>query len=70
MVILEGKVTQALPDGKYKVTVEYKGKKKEFTCYVSGKMRVNHIMITEGDKVKIEISPYDPALGKIIYRLR
>lgn len=70
MVILEGKVVQALPDGKYKVKVEYKGKSKEFICYVSGRMRVNHIIITEGDKVKIEVSPYDPTKGKIIYRLR
>ncbi len=63
-------MVEALPDGKYVVRVEYKGKTKDFICYVSGKIRVNHIIITEGDRVKIEVSPYDPEKGKIIYRYR
>ncbi len=70
MVTLEGKVIQALPDGKYIVEVEYNGKKKQFLCYVSGRMRVNHIIIAEGDRVKIQVSPYDPEKGKIVYRNR
>ncbi|WKZ30264.1 MAG: translation initiation factor IF-1 [Candidatus Dojkabacteria bacterium] len=70
MVSLEGKVISSLPDGKYKVEIEYKGKSKVFTCYVSGKIRLNHIMITEGDRVKIELSSYDPTQGKIVYRYR
>lgn len=70
MITLTGKVVEALPDGKYVVRVEYKGKTKDFICYVSGKIRVNHIIITEGDRVKIEVSPYDPEKGKIIYRYR
>jgi len=70
MVTVEGLVTKALPDGKYLVEVEYKGKKREFICYVGGRVRLNHIIISEGDKVKIEISTYDPAQGKIIYRNR
>jgi translation initiation factor IF-1 len=70
MVSLEGKVISSLPDGKYKVEVEYKGKTKVFICYVSGKIRLNHIMIIEGDRVKIELSSYDPTQGKIVYRYR
>lgn len=70
MVSLEGKVISSLPDGKYKVEVEYKGKIKVFICYVSGKIRLNHIMIIEGDRVKIELSSYDPTQGKIVYRYR
>jgi translation initiation factor IF-1 len=70
MVSLDGKVIASLPDGKYKVEVEYNGKTKSFVCYVSGKIRLNHIMIVEGDKVKIELSSYDPSQGKIVYRYR
>lgn len=70
MVSLEGKVIATLPDGKYKVEVEYKGKTKTFLCYVSGKIRLNHIMIVEGDRVKIELSTYDTTQGKIVYRYR
>lgn len=70
MVSLDGKVIASLPDGKYKVEVEYKEKKKIFLCYVSGRIRLNHIMVIEGDKVKIELSEYDPSQGKIVYRYR
>jgi len=70
MVSLDGKVITSLPDGKYKVEVEYKGKIKYFVCHVSGRIRLNHIMIADGDKVKIEVSPYDLTQGKIVYRYR
>ena len=70
MITLNGRVVRALPDGKYEVEVEYNGKKRSFICYVSGKIRLNHILIVEGDSVKIEISKYDPSQGKIVYRNR
>ncbi len=70
MVSLDGKVLSSLPDGKYKIEVEYKGVTRQFICYVSGKIRMNHIVITENDKVKIEVSEYDPGQGKIVYRYR
>ena len=70
MVELEGKVVEALPDGKYVVRVEYKGKTRDFVCYVSGKIRLHHIIIVEGDRVKIQVSKYDPTKGKIVYRYR
>lgn len=70
MIALDGKVLSSLPDGKYKVEVEYNGVKRQFVCYVSGRIRLNHIVITDGDKVKIEVSEYDPDQGKIVYRYR
>jgi len=70
MISLDGKVLSSLPDGKYKIEVEYNGKTRQFICYVSGKIRMNHIVITENDKVKIEVSEYDPDQGKIVYRYR
>ena len=70
MITLDGKITKALPNGKYVVEVQHKDKTKEFLCHVSGKIRLHHIIIIEGDKVKIEVSPYDTKQGKIIYRYR
>lgn len=40
------------------------------TCTLSGKIRQNVVRIINGDKVKIEVSEYDPTMGRIIYRLR
>jgi len=70
MVTLEGKVITSLPDGKYKVEVEYNNIKRIFICYVSGKIRQNHIMVVDGDKVRIEVNEYDTSQGKIVYRIR
>lgn len=38
------------------------------TCYLSGKLRINYIKILEGDKVKVEMSPYDLSKGRITWR--
>jgi translation initiation factor IF-1 len=46
------------------------GKKHEVTGYLSGKMRMNYIRILEGDKVKIEMTPYDKSQGRITYRYK
>ena len=60
----EGKVLDILPGGKFKVEIEGNH---IVEAHVSGKMRVNNIRILPGDKVVIELSPYDLTHGRIIY---
>ena len=62
---MEGKVLEIIPGGKFKVELEH-GHMIE--AYVSGKIRMNYIRILPGDKVTMEISPYDLTRGRIIYR--
>ena len=61
----EGKVLDILPGGKFKVEIEGNH---IVEAHVSGKMRVNNIRILPGDKVVIELSPYDLTHGRITYR--
>ena len=60
----EGKVIDIIPGGKFKVELPH-GHIVE--AHVSGKMRVNNIRILPGDKVVIELSPYDLTHGRIVY---
>ena len=60
----EGKVMEVIPGGKFKVLLDG-GHIVE--AHVSGKMRVNNIRILPGDKVVIEMSPYDLTHGRIVY---
>ena len=62
---LEGKVLEIIPGGKFKVQLE-NGHIVE--AHVSGKIRMNYIRILPGDKVTIELSPYDLSKGRIIWR--
>ncbi len=66
MVVI-GEVTENLPNTMFRVRVE--GIDKEVMCYLSGKMRKHFIKIIPGDKVKVEITPYDKYRGRIIYRI-
>lgn len=68
VIELNGVVKECLPDTKFVVEVDVNGQKHEIVGYLSGKMRMHYIRILEGDKVKIEITPYDPKQGRIIYR--
>ncbi|MBI2357155.1 translation initiation factor IF-1 [Candidatus Dojkabacteria bacterium] len=68
VIELNGVVKECLPDTKFIVEVEVNGQKHEIVGYLSGKMRMHYIRILEGDKVKIEITPYDPKQGRITYR--
>jgi translation initiation factor IF-1 len=67
-----GRVTENLPNTMFRVEIgegslpELKGK--ELLCHLSGKMRMHFIKILPGDKVKIQITPYDLTKGRIIYR--
>ncbi len=63
----EGTVLEALPNAMFKVQVEGSH---EVLAYVSGKMRTRFIRILPGDKVKLELSPYDLSKGRITYRLK
>lgn len=65
-VEMVGTILEALPNAMFKVELE-NGMK--ILAHVSGKIRMNFIRILPGDKVKVEISPYDPTRGRIIYRL-
>ena len=64
---LEGEVVEALPDARFKVQLE---SGQEILAYVSGKMRKFFIRILPGDKVTVEMSPYDLSKGRIVYRYR
>ena len=67
LIIQEGVVIQALPNAMFKVELDESGI--ELLCVISGKIRQNYIRILEGDRVKVEISPYDLTRGRIVTRL-
>ena len=63
----DGTITEALSNAMFRVELE---NGHEIIAHISGKMRMNYIKILPGDKVKIELSPYDLARGRIIFRER
>jgi translation initiation factor IF-1 len=63
---LEAVVTQALPNAMFKLKVD--GMDTEILGFVSGKMRKHFIRILPGDKVKVEITPYDLTKARIVFR--
>ena len=66
-ITLEAIVKEALPNATFRVELE---NGHEVLARVSGKMRKYFIRILPGDKVLVELSPYDPTRGRIVYRLR
>ncbi|MEA1899802.1 MAG: translation initiation factor IF-1 [Thermodesulfobacteriota bacterium] len=62
---VDGKVLEALPNAMFKVELE---NKHEVLAHISGKMRMHFIKILPGDKVTVELSPYDLSRGRITYR--
>jgi len=64
-VEVEGVVEELLPSTTFKVKLS---EERTILAYLSGKMRMHHIKILPGDKVKLEMSPYDLTKGRIIYR--
>ncbi len=64
---VEGRVIEALPNAFFKVVL---GDGREIMGFLSGKMRLNRIKILIGDKVTLEMSPYDDKKGRIVYRLK
>jgi len=64
---VEGTVTEALPNAMFRVELNTGHK---VLAHVSGKIRLNFIRILPGDRVKVELSPYDLTRGRITYRVR
>lgn len=75
VIEIEGEVTEALPNTMFRVKVS-EGQLPNVEgdtivlCHLSGKMRIHYVRILPGDKVKIEVTPYDLTKGRITYRLR
>lgn len=63
----DGKVKESLPNTLFRVELEDGA---IVLCHLSGKMRMNYIKILPGDRVRIEMTPYDLAKGRIVYRYR
>ena len=64
---VEGTVLEALPNAMFKIALEGDHL---VMAHASGKMRMNFIRILPGDKVKVELSPYDLTRGRIVYRVK
>lgn len=67
LIEMEGKVIEALPNTVFLVEV---AGGHQIRAHISGKLRMNYITILPGDKVTVEISPYDPTRGRITWRLK
>lgn len=66
-VTFDGKITETLPNATFRVELE---NGHEVLAYLSGKMRKYYIRVLLGDRVKVEMSPYDLTRGRITYRYR
>jgi translation initiation factor IF-1 len=66
VIVVEGEVVENLPNTLFRVKLF--NSEKIILCYLSGKMRKNYIKILPGDKVTVEMSPYDEKRGRIVYR--
>lgn len=67
LIETEGKIIESLPNAMFKVELE---NGHVVLAHVSGKMRMNFIRILPGDKVKLELSPYDLSRGRITFRVK
>lgn len=65
MLEVEGKVTDALPNAVFEVELQNGHK---IMAHLSGKLRMNYIRVLPGDRVKVEMSPYDLTKGRITWR--
>ncbi|MBZ0263683.1 translation initiation factor IF-1 [bacterium] len=64
---MDGKIIETLPNASFRVELEGGH---EVLAHISGKMRMHYIRILPGDKVTVELSPYDLTRGRIIYRYK
>lgn len=65
LIEMQGSVTEVLPDSRFRVTLD---NGHQLIAYTGGKMRKHHIRILAGDKVSLEMSPYDLTKGRITFR--
>ena len=66
-IVLEGTVTESLPNAMFRVELE---NGPEVLAHISGKMRMHYIRILPGDRVQVELTPYDLQRGRITYRYK
>ena len=66
-IVLEGKILESLPNAMFKVALD---NGHEVLAHISGKMRMHYIRILPGDKVQVELTPYDLTRGRITYRYK
>ncbi|MGE5529614.1 MAG: translation initiation factor IF-1 [Patescibacteria group bacterium] len=67
VIEVEGTVVEPLPNAMFRVALE---NGHEVLAHISGKMRMNFIKILQGDRVTVELSPYDLTRGRIVYRYK
>ena len=67
VIEVEGTVVESLPNTNFKVELE---NGHQILAHISGKLRMNYIKILPGDKVRVELSPYDLTRGRIIWRAK
>ncbi len=67
LIEVEGTVVEVLPNAMFRVELQSGHR---VLAHISGKMRIHFIRILPGDRVKAELSPYDPSRGRITYRYR
>jgi len=66
-IVLEGTINESLPNAMFRVELENGHK---VLAHISGKMRMHYIRILPGDKVQVELTPYDLSRGRITYRYK
>jgi len=67
VIEVEGTVAEPLPNAMFRVKLD---NGHEVLCHISGKMRMHYIRILPGDRVRVELTPYDLERGRITYRYR
>jgi len=67
VIEMEGTITEPLPNAMFRVQLD---NGHEVLAHISGKMRMNYIRILKGDRVLVELSPYDLTRGRITYRYK
>ena len=67
VIEIEGKVVEKLPNAMFQVELE---NGHQVLAHISGKLRMNYIRILPGDKVRVEMSPYDLSKGRIAFRYK
>ena len=67
VIELEGTVLEALPNAMFRVELE---NGHNILAHISGKMRMHYIKILPGDKIRVEMSPYDLSKGRIVFRYK
>ena len=67
VIEIDGIVLESLPNAQFRVKLDTG---QEILAHISGKIRKNYIRILLGDKVKVELSPYDMSVGRITFRMK